>query len=113
VSQATRQSFPIVLVYTSAPVPTLLEVTGPIVVRLFAASSATDTDFTAKLVDVRPDGYAQKLADGILRMRYRTSRLCPTLLTPDQVYELWESAPPPLPSGEGGESSAECFRRPG
>jgi len=63
-------------------------VTGPIVVQLFAASSATDTDFTAKLVDVRPDGYAQNLADGILRMRYRTSRMRPALLTPHQVYEL-------------------------
>jgi len=81
----TRQD---VLVYTSAPVPTPLEVTGPIVVQLFAASSATDTDFTAKLVDVRPDGYAQNLADGILRMRYRASRMRPALLTPDQVYEL-------------------------
>ena len=48
----TRQD---VLVYTSAPLTTPLEVTGPLVVTLFAASSAPDTDFTAKLVDVRPD----------------------------------------------------------
>jgi putative CocE/NonD family hydrolase len=81
----TRQD---VLVYTSAPLTTPLEVTGPLVVTLFAASSAPDTDFTAKLVDVRPDGYAQNLADGIIRARYRTSRMLPTLLTPDQVYEL-------------------------
>ena len=81
----TRQD---VLVYTSAPLTTPLEVTGPLVVRLFAASSAPDTDFTAKLVDVRPDGYAQNLADGIIRARYRTSRLLPTLLTPGQVHEL-------------------------
>ena len=60
----TRQD---VLVYTSAPLTTPLEVTGPLVVTLFAASSAPDTDFTAKLVDVRPDGYAQNLADGIIR----------------------------------------------
>jgi putative CocE/NonD family hydrolase len=65
-----------------------LEVTGPLVVKLFAASSAPDTDFTAKLVDVRPDGYAQNLADGIIRARYRTSRMIPTLLTPGQVHEL-------------------------
>lgn len=44
------------LVYTTTPVPDPLEVTGPIVVKLFASSSAVDTDFTAKLVDVRPDG---------------------------------------------------------
>ena len=81
----TRQD---VLVYTSAPLTTPLEVTGPLVVTLFAASNAPDTDFTAKLVDVRPDGYAQNLADGIIRARYRTSRLIPTLLTPGQVHEL-------------------------
>ena len=81
----TRQD---VLVYTSAPLTTPLEVTGPLVVTLFAASSAPDTDFTAKLVDVRPDGYAQNLADGIIRGRYRTSRMIPTLLTPGQVHEL-------------------------
>ena len=65
-----------------------LEVTGPLVVTLFAASSAPDTDFIAKLVDVRPEGYAQNLADGIIRARYRTSRMIPTLLTPGQVHEL-------------------------
>ena len=81
----TRQD---VLVYTSAAVATPLEVTGPLVVKLFASSSAIDTDFTAKLVDVRPDGYAQNLADGILRTRYRASRMRPAFLTPDQVYEL-------------------------
>ena len=81
----TRQD---VLVYTSAPLTTPLEVTGPLVVTLFATSSAPDTDFTAKLVDVRPDGYAQNLADGIMRTRYRTSRMLPTLLTPGQVHEL-------------------------
>jgi uncharacterized protein len=81
----TRQD---VLVYASAPLTTPLEVTGPLVVTLFVASSAPDTDFTAKLVDVRPDGYAQNLADGIMRTRYRTSRTLPTLLTPGQVHEL-------------------------
>jgi putative CocE/NonD family hydrolase len=81
----TRQD---VLVYTSAPVPAPLEVTGPLVVKLFASSSAVDTDFTAKLVDVWPDGHAQNLADGILRARYRASRMRPAFLIPDQVYEL-------------------------
>ena len=77
-----------VLAYTSAPVAAPLEVTGPLVVKLFASSSAVDTDFTAKLVDVRPDGYAQNLADGILRTRYRASRMRPSFLTPNQVYDL-------------------------
>jgi uncharacterized protein len=73
---------------TRAPVAAPLEVTGPLVVKLFASSSAVDTDFTAKLVDVRPDGYAQNLADGILRTRYRASRMPPSFLTPNQVYDL-------------------------
>jgi hypothetical protein len=77
-----------VLVYSSTPLTSPLEVTGPISVRLFAATSVPDTDFTAKLVDVWPDGYAQNLADGILRTRYRASRLRPTLLTPGTVYPL-------------------------
>ncbi len=77
-----------VLVYTTEPLTEPLEVTGPITVELFAASTAPDTDFTAKLVDVRPDGYAQNLADGIIRARYRESRSRPTLLTPGQVYKL-------------------------
>jgi hypothetical protein len=77
-----------VLVYTSEPLTAPLEVTGPVTVQLYAASSAPDTDFTAKLVDVRPNGYAQNLADGILRARYRESRMCPVLLTPGGVARL-------------------------
>ena len=77
-----------VLVYTTEPVTTPLEVTGPLVVTLYAATDAPDTDFTAKLVDVRPDGYAQNLADGIVRARYRASRTAPSLLTPGEVTRL-------------------------
>jgi putative CocE/NonD family hydrolase len=77
-----------VLVYTSAPLPTALEVTGPIEVRLWAASSATDTDFTAKLVDVLPDGTARMLNDGILRARYRGGKTAPVLLTPGRAEEM-------------------------
>jgi putative CocE/NonD family hydrolase len=85
-----------VLVYTSEPLDAPLEVTGPIIVKLFAASNAVDTDFTAKLVDVRPDGYAQNIADGIIRARYRESTLRPMPLTPGTVYEftidLWATS---------------------
>jgi putative CocE/NonD family hydrolase len=85
-----------VLVFTSAAVPDALEVTGPVTVTLYAASSAPDTDFTAKLVDVRPDGYCQNLTDGIVRARYRDSRVSPAPLTPDQVsrftIDLWATS---------------------
>jgi predicted acyl esterase len=52
---------------------------------LFAASSATDTDFTVKLVDVWPNGYAQNIQDGIIRARYRGSKTNPSLLIPGEV----------------------------
>ena len=85
-----------VLVYTGEPLSEPLEVTGPITVTLYAASSAPDTDFTAKLVDVRPDGYARNLADGIIRGRYRASRTYPALLQPDAVtkftIDLWATS---------------------
>lgn len=75
-----------VLVYTSPPLAEPLEVTGPVTVILYAASSAPDTDFTAKLVDVEPCGFARNLCDGIIRARYRTSMREGTLLTPGEVY---------------------------
>jgi putative CocE/NonD family hydrolase len=85
-----------VLVYTSQPLERDLEITGPIKVYLFAASTATDTDFTAKLVDVRPNGYAQNLQDGIVRARYRASAGQPSFIQPGQVYEytidLWATS---------------------
>jgi putative CocE/NonD family hydrolase len=79
---------PDVLVYTTSPFTSPIEVTGPIEVRLWASSSATDTDFTAKLVDVFPDGTARMLTDGILRARYRRSKTAPVLLTPGQAEEM-------------------------
>jgi uncharacterized protein len=85
-----------VLVYTSDAMTAGLEVTGPIAVTLYAATTAPDTDFTAKLVDVHPDGYARNLADGIIRARYRGSRTTPALLTPGEVtrfvIDLWATS---------------------
>lgn len=77
-----------VLVYTSAPLTRALEVTGPVRVVLYASSSAVDTDFTAKLVDVAPNGYARNLCDGILRARFRNSYAELELLEPGRPYEL-------------------------
>lgn len=76
-----------VLCYTSDPLAEDLEVTGPITLVLYAATDAADTDWTAKLVDVAPTGYAKNLCDGIVRARYRESVTAPTLLTPNQVYQ--------------------------
>lgn len=77
-----------VLVYSIGPLPHDLEVTGPVTATLFVKSSAADTDFTAKLVDVAPDGFAMDLTEGILRMRYRDSQEHPNLMNPGQIYEI-------------------------
>ncbi len=77
-----------VLVYSIGPLNSDLEVTGPVTADLFVKSSAVDTDFTAKLVDVAPDGFAQDLTEGILRMRYRSSAEHATLMNPGQIYEI-------------------------
>jgi uncharacterized protein len=86
--QRTVERRPDVLVYTTAPLASPVEVTGPIDVKLWAASSATDTDFTARLVDVLPDGTARALNDGILRARYRNGKTAPTPLVPGQPVEF-------------------------
>ena len=76
-----------VLCYTSPPLEADLEVTGPIKLVLYAATDGTDTDWTAKLVDVSPSGYAMNLCDGIIRARFRESFSDPTLLERNKVYE--------------------------
>jgi putative CocE/NonD family hydrolase len=67
--QRPVEARPDVLVYTTPPLENGVEVTGPIEVHLWAASSAPDTDFTAKLVDVHSCGYARNVQDGIIRAR--------------------------------------------
>jgi putative CocE/NonD family hydrolase len=77
-----------VLVYTTPALSSAVEVTGPIVMKLFASSTAKDTDWTAKLVDVHPDGYARNIQDGILRARHRDGiGSSGTWLDPGKVYE--------------------------
>jgi putative CocE/NonD family hydrolase len=81
-----------VLTFQTAPLEHDLEVTGPIEVTVYAASSARDTDFTAKLIDVHPpgadypEGLAINLTDSILRGRYRNGWEQPELLEPGRVY---------------------------
>ena len=77
-----------VLVYTSAPLKQEVEVTGAVRVVLHVATTAQDTDFTAKLVDVFPDGHARNLCDGILRLRYRDGLSAPKLAKPGQRYRI-------------------------
>jgi len=77
-----------VLLYSTAPLAQDLEVTGPLSATLFVRSSAVDTDFTGKLIDVAPDGFAKDVAEGILRMRYRDSQEHASLMNPGQTYQI-------------------------
>jgi uncharacterized protein len=77
-----------VLVFTTPTFTQEFEVTGPVTADLYVSSSAVDTDFTAKLVDVWPNGFVQNLTDGILRMRYRNSQSKPELMNPGEIYHV-------------------------
>jgi hypothetical protein len=85
-----------VLVYTTSELEEDLEITGPITVTLYAASSARDTDFTATLVDVFPTGYVHMIQEGIVRARYRNSDREASLIEPNKMYgytiDLWATS---------------------
>jgi putative CocE/NonD family hydrolase len=85
-----------VLLYTSPPLESDVEVTGPVEVKLYAASSAVDTDFTGTLTEVYPDGKAVHICEGIRRASFRSSLEHPTPIVPGDIYEytisLWETS---------------------
>ena len=77
-----------VLTYQTAPLEKSLDITGPISLELFASSTAPDTDFTAALVDVYPDGYSLLVQEGILRASFRNPGETPSNIEPGRVYKL-------------------------
>ncbi|MGE0881037.1 MAG: CocE/NonD family hydrolase [Acidimicrobiia bacterium] len=77
-----------VLVYTSDVLTADLELTGPVTAKLYVATSARDTDFTVVLSDVRPDGYAHNIVDGVVRLSYYRRFDDPQPVEPGQVYEI-------------------------
>jgi len=77
-----------VLVYTTPAFTKDTEVTGPVSLDLYVSTSAVDTDFTGKLVDVWPNGFAQNLTEGILRLRYRNSQEHAGLANPGETYRI-------------------------
>ena len=95
VDQHRIEARPDVLTFTTPPLEQDTEVTGPLTVQLWACSSAPDTDFVARLVDVYPDGRAFNLTDGIIRARYRNGST-ESLLEPGQPYafniDLWATS---------------------
>jgi putative CocE/NonD family hydrolase len=90
-----------VLVYTSEPVTEPLDLVGPVRLVLFVSTSAADTDVTARLVDLHPNGFAQRLCDGLVRLRYRAGHDRMAAVEPDAVYEvevvMWDTAQRVLP----------------
>jgi uncharacterized protein len=88
---AARQD---VLVFRSVPLEEPVEITGPILVHLFVSSTASDTDFIARLIDEYPSttdypaGFALNLCDTIIRMRYRNGNLQAALIEPSRVYDI-------------------------
>lgn len=85
-----------VLVYVTTPLTEEIEVTGPVKVDLYASSSAPDTDFMALLVDVWPNGFRQRLCDGMVRARFRDGMEHPSLIEPGRIYhysiDCWNTA---------------------
>lgn len=94
--RSSVQSRKDILVYTSEPLERDMEVTGPVDFKLYAASSAVDTDWTATLSDLHPDGQAIHVCEGIRGGRFRDSLETPKLIEPGKVYEysisLWETS---------------------
>jgi predicted acyl esterase len=86
--QSAVEERPDVLVYTSPPLSEEIEVTGPVRTILYVSTSANDTDFTAKLVDVQPGGKPLLVTDGIQRLRYRLSLGAPVFVKRNQAYQI-------------------------
>jgi putative CocE/NonD family hydrolase len=84
-----------VLVFTAAPFTSDTKVCGPVTMQLYASSSAKDTDFTGKLLDIWPNGFAQRLSDGLVRARFRNGGDKQEFLAPGRIYayqiDLWNT----------------------
>jgi len=94
--QRPNESRSDLLVFSTPPLARDIEVTGFVTAELYAASSARDTDVTAMLVDVEPNGYARFLTDGIVRARYRNSMEQGDPIIPGTIYkftiDLWATS---------------------
>jgi putative CocE/NonD family hydrolase len=85
--QCKRENLKGVLVYTTAPQERDVDVVGDVTLTLYAASSATDTDWTARLCLVDEDGCSRNLQEGIVRAAFRESLTKPQPIIPGEVYK--------------------------
>jgi uncharacterized protein len=83
--QRSIEERPDVLVYTTGILDRDITVAGPVELELFASTSARDTDFTGKLVDMCPDGKALNITESIVRARFRDGMAAPKFLTPGSL----------------------------
>ena len=85
-----------VLVFETEALEKDLEITGDVSLELFASSSAIDTDFTAAIVDIYPDGYSLLIQEGILRASHRNKTESPSHINPNEIYQfnidLWSTS---------------------
>jgi len=87
-NQAEKELRQDILVYTTPRLAEPVAIAGPVTATLYASSSAEDTDFVVKLVDVEPDGYCVNITEGIVRARYRNSKEKEEFLTPGEVTKF-------------------------
>lgn len=88
VDQSANENRPDVLVFTSERLAEDLKIIGPVEARIFAATSATDTDFVVRLLDVTPEGRVLNITEGVVRARFRNGRDSePSLITPAEIYD--------------------------
>ena len=84
------------LIYETGALLNDMDITGPISVEIYASSSVPDTDFTAALVDVYPDGYSLLIQEGILRASFRDKDAEPSPIEPGEIYtftiDLWATS---------------------
>jgi putative CocE/NonD family hydrolase len=88
IEQSSIEARPDVLVYSTAPFTSATEISGPVTLRLFASTSAVDTDFTAKLTVVESDGKSFNLCEGLLRVSGRNFTGKPEPAEAGKIYEL-------------------------
>ncbi len=85
-----------VLAYTTEPFPSAVEITGPMTATLWAATDVQDTDWNVMILQVKPDGSAWRIQDGVMRARFRAGFDRPSLLTPGEIYrydiDVWFTA---------------------
>lgn len=88
VDQSPLEARPDVLLFHTEPLQANTTISGPVTAKIFAATTAKDTDFIVRLLDIQPDGSRYNITEGIIRARFRKSVWQPPeLLEPNKIYQ--------------------------